>query len=107
MKLGDWKFRALHDGRFKLDGGSMFGVVPKVMWEKKHPADESNRIDLDLRCLLAESGEQAIQIHAGIGTSDELRVSHYFKRLLCIETLLGSMDYHLDRYAMLMEDASP
>lgn len=52
-------------------------------------------------------GEQAVQIHAGIGTSDELRVGHYFKRLLCIETLLGSMDYHLDRYAMLMEEASP
>ncbi len=52
-------------------------------------------------------GEQAVQIHAGIGTSDELRVGHYFKRLLCIEALLGSMDYHLDRYAMLMEDGSP
>ena len=51
-------------------------------------------------------GEQAIQIHAGIGTSDELRVGHYFKRLLCIEALLGSMDYHLDRYAALMEDSS-
>ena len=51
-------------------------------------------------------GEQAIQIHAGIGTSDELRVGHYFKRLLCIEALLGNMDYHLDRYAMLMDDSS-
>lgn len=51
-------------------------------------------------------GEQAVQIHAGIGTSDELRVGHYFKRLLCLETLLGSMDYHLDRYATLMEEGS-
>ncbi len=51
-------------------------------------------------------GEQAIQIHGGIGTSDELRVGHYFKRLLCIETLLGGMDYHLDRYATLMEEAT-
>ena len=51
-------------------------------------------------------GEGAIQIHAGIGTSDELRVGHYFKRLLCIETLLGSMDYHLDRYASIMGDMS-
>lgn len=48
-------------------------------------------------------GEQAIQIHAGIGTSDELRVGHYFKRLLCLEMLFGDMDYHLDRYAMLMD----
>lgn len=52
-------------------------------------------------------GEEAVQIHGGIGTSDELRVGHYFKRLLCIEALLGSMDYHLDRYATLMDDASP
>jgi len=47
-------------------------------------------------------GEQAVQIHGGIGTTDELRVGHYFKRLLCIEALLGSMDYHLDRYARVM-----
>jgi glyoxylase-like metal-dependent hydrolase (beta-lactamase superfamily II) len=67
MKLGDWKFRAFHDGRFKLDGGSMFGVVPKVMWEQKHPADDSNRIDLDLRCLLAENGDRRILVDTGMG----------------------------------------
>lgn len=50
-------------------------------------------------------GEGAVQIHAGIGTSDELRVGHYFKRLLAIEMLLGSPDYHLDRYATLMDEA--
>ena len=55
MKIGDWRFRAFHDGRFKLDGGAMFGVVPKVFWEKHHPADELNRIDLDLRCLLVSN----------------------------------------------------
>jgi glyoxylase-like metal-dependent hydrolase (beta-lactamase superfamily II) len=67
MKLGDWTFQAFHDGRFKLDGGAMFGVVPKVMWEKKHPADEHNRIDLDLRCLLAENGDRRILVETGMG----------------------------------------
>ena len=67
MKLGDWTFRAFHDGRFKLDGGSMFGVVPKVMWETKHPADAYNRIELDLRCLLAESGDRRILVDTGLG----------------------------------------
>ncbi len=67
MKLGDWKFRAFHDGRFKLDGGSMFGVVPKVMWGKKHASDEHNRIDLDLRCLLAENGDRRILVDTGMG----------------------------------------
>ena len=67
MKLGDWHFRTFHDGRFKLDGGAMFGVVPKVMWEKKHPADEFNRIDLDLRCLLVDHGDRRILVDNGMG----------------------------------------
>jgi glyoxylase-like metal-dependent hydrolase (beta-lactamase superfamily II) len=67
MKLGDWHFRTFHDGRFKLDGGSMFGVVPKVMWEKQHPADQYNRIDLDLRCLLADHSDRRILVDTGMG----------------------------------------
>ena len=67
MRLGDWRFRAFHDGRFKLDGGAMFGVVPKVFWEKEHPADDRNRIDLDLRCLLADCGERRLLVDTGLG----------------------------------------
>lgn len=67
MQLGDWKFSALHDGRFKLDGGAMFGVVPKIFWVKKHPADDRNRIDLDLRCLLVEHDERRILVDTGMG----------------------------------------
>lgn len=67
MRLGDWRFSAFHDGRFKLDGGAMFGVVPKVFWEREHPADASNRIDLDLRCLLAECGERRVLVDVGMG----------------------------------------
>ncbi len=67
MQLGDWKFSAFHDGRFKLDGGAMFGVVPKIFWQKKHPADDLNRIDLDLRCLLVEHGSRRILVDTGMG----------------------------------------
>lgn len=67
MKLGEWTFQAFHDGRFKLDGGAMFGVVPKVYWEKEHPADAYNRIDLDLRCLLADSGDRRVLVDTGMG----------------------------------------
>jgi len=67
MNLGDWKFRAFHDGRIKLDGGAMFGVVPKVFWEKHHPADEKNRITLDLRCLLVDHGDRRILVDTGMG----------------------------------------
>ena len=54
MKLGDFEIYALSDGTFGLDGGQMFGVVPKVLWEKKLPADQRNRIRLGLTCLLVE-----------------------------------------------------
>lgn len=67
MKLGEWRFRAFQDGRFKLDGGAMFGVVPKVFWQEHHPADEHNRIQLVLRCLLAEHGDRRILVDTGIG----------------------------------------
>lgn len=67
MKLENWHFRAFHDGHFKLDGGAMFGVVPKVMWEKHHPADDYNRIDLDLRCLLVDHGDRRILVDTGMG----------------------------------------
>lgn len=52
---------------FRLDGGAMFGVVPKVLWEQKNPADERNRILLGLRCLLVDDGETRILVDDGIG----------------------------------------
>jgi glyoxylase-like metal-dependent hydrolase (beta-lactamase superfamily II) len=67
MKIGDWHFRAFTDGLFKLDGGSMFGVVPRVMWEKHHPADAANRIQLCLRCLLVDHGDRRILVDTGLG----------------------------------------
>lgn len=67
MQRGDWTFRAVSDGRFKLDGGSMFGVVPRVMWEQHHEPDDYNRIDLSLRCLLARDGERTVLVDTGIG----------------------------------------
>lgn len=67
MKRGNWSFRVFTDGVFRLDGGSMFGVVPRVMWERQHPPDDQNRIELVLRCLLAENGPRRILVDTGIG----------------------------------------
>lgn len=67
MKLGNIEIHALSDGTFGLDGGQMFGVVPKVFWEKKIPADERNRIRLGLTCLLVQTGKQNVLIETGIG----------------------------------------
>ena len=46
----------IETGNFKLDGGAMFGVVPKVIWQKTNPADDRNLIDMSLRCMLIENG---------------------------------------------------
>ena len=67
MKLGDFDIWALSDGAFALDGGQVFGVVPKALWEKKVPADARNRVPMGLNCLLVRTGRQNILIETGIG----------------------------------------
>lgn len=67
MKLGAFEIHALSDGSFGLDGGQMFGVVPKVLWERKAPADERNRVRLALTCLLIKTGKYNILVETGIG----------------------------------------
>ncbi len=73
MKLGDFEIHALSDGTFRLDGGQMFGVVPKALWQRQIPADEQNRIRLGLNCLLVQTGSQNILIETGIGDKFDAR----------------------------------
>jgi len=66
-------------GFFKLDGGAMFGVVPKTIWNKTNPADENNLCTWAMRCLLVEDGNRLILIDTGIGNKqDEKFFSHYY-----------------------------
>jgi glyoxylase-like metal-dependent hydrolase (beta-lactamase superfamily II) len=67
VRFGDFDVTPLVDGFFRLDGGAMFGSVPKVLWERRAPADEKNRITLGLRPLLVRTPEHVILIDAGIG----------------------------------------
>ena len=67
MKLGDLEFHILCDGYVHLDGGAMFGVIPKTMWEKKAPPDSRNRIKLAMNCLLVFAGGKRILIETGAG----------------------------------------
>ena len=53
---------SIETGNFKLDGGAMFGVVPKALWEKTNPADNKNRIDMSARCLLIEDNKKLILV---------------------------------------------
>lgn len=66
-------------GYFKLDGGAMFGVVPKSLWQRTNPADENNLCTWAMRCLLIEDGDQLILIDNGIGDKqDDKFLSHYY-----------------------------
>ena len=67
MKLGHFELLALSDGTFALDGGQMFGVVPRALWERKLAPDSRNRVRLSLTCLLVRTGEHNVLIETGIG----------------------------------------
>ena len=73
--VGDFELTVLSDGTYFLDGGAMFGVVPKPLWEKRAPADEQNRILLGLNTVIVRTGQHTVAIETGIGDklSDKLR----------------------------------
>ncbi len=78
MKLGNITINYCTDGIFRLDGGAMFGVVPKVLWERLCAADEKNRIAMSLGCLLIQTGKRNILVDTGIGNKgDEKLCSIY------------------------------
>jgi len=67
------------DTMFALDGGAMFGVVPKVLWNRTNPADENNRIDLAMRTIYIELGDRKILIDTGIGNKNDEKFDSMFK----------------------------
>ena len=73
------KLHTINTGLFKLDGGAMFGVVPKAIWQKTNPADANNLCTWAMRCLLVENGNQLTLIDTGIGNKqDEKFFRHYY-----------------------------
>jgi len=78
MKLGAFDLHAISDGTFQLDGGQMFAVVPKVLWEKRISADERNRIRLGLNCLLIRTGRHNILVETGIGDKFEAKFNDIY-----------------------------
>jgi glyoxylase-like metal-dependent hydrolase (beta-lactamase superfamily II) len=73
LELGDLRVTVLNDGFQRLDGGAMFGVVPKPLWERRMTPDERNRIRLALRCLLVETPAGPLVVDTGIGPKEEVR----------------------------------
>jgi glyoxylase-like metal-dependent hydrolase (beta-lactamase superfamily II) len=78
MKLGRFRLDIVSDGTFRLDGGAMFGIVPKMIWNKISPADEKNRILLAMDCLLVRFDDRVVLLESGIGSRwDEKERSIY------------------------------
>jgi glyoxylase-like metal-dependent hydrolase (beta-lactamase superfamily II) len=72
------KIYPIEGGNFKLDGGAMFGVVPKTIWNKTNPADENNLIDIAARCMLIEDGNRLILIDTGMGNKQSEKFFGYY-----------------------------
>ena len=92
------KIYPIETGNFKLDGGAMFGVVPKVLWQKTNPADSNNLIDMSLRCMLIEDGNQLILIDNGAGNKQSEKFwSHYYLfGDFTLDTSLAKLGFHRD-----------
>ncbi len=88
----------INSGNFKLDGGAMFGVVPKSIWQKTNPSDANNMIDIASRCLLIEDGNKLILIDTGIGNkqSDKFFGYYYLWGNDTLEKSLKNYGFHPD-----------
>jgi glyoxylase-like metal-dependent hydrolase (beta-lactamase superfamily II) len=93
------KLYPIETGNFKLDGGAMFGVVPKSIWNKTNPADDNNLIDIAARCLLIEDGNRLVLIDTGMGNKQSDKFFGYY-------SLWGShsLDKSLAKYGFHRDD---
>ncbi len=99
VKLGSFDIYPVTDGRFRLDGGAMFGVVPKVLWEQCCAADELNRVPLSLTCLLIRARGTNILVDTGVGSKEDGK----FQRMFAIDRTPPLLD-SLKRLGLGRED---
>ncbi|WP_100342850.1 MBL fold metallo-hydrolase [Mucilaginibacter auburnensis] len=92
------KLYTIDTGTFKLDGGAMFGVVPKTIWSKTNPADENNLCTWAMRCLLIEEGNRLILVDTGMGNkqSDKFFSFYYPDRSNTLDSSLAAHGFHRD-----------
>ena len=92
------KIYPIETGNFKLDGGAMFGVVPKVLWQRTNPADNNNLIDMSMRTMLIEDGDRLILIDTGVGNkqSDKFFGYYYLHGDFSLDSSLHKRGFHRD-----------
>src|SRR5258706_14552880 len=96
MFLGDYRVEIIPDTEFRLDGGAMFGVVPRVLWERVYPPDELNRVKLNMNCLFVETPDEKILIETGIGekwTEKETAIYGIYRKKPFAQSLLEITGY--------------
>jgi glyoxylase-like metal-dependent hydrolase (beta-lactamase superfamily II) len=100
MKIGQYELHSIETGRFALDGGAMFGIVPKELWSKLHPADDKNRIDMALRSLLIMDDKRKILIDTGIGT----KLSKKSQKIYKLDQTEYNLEASLEKYDLETKD---
>ncbi len=92
------KIYPIETGNFKLDGGAMFGVVPKSLWQKTNPADANNMIEMSMRCMLIEDGRRLTLVDTGLGSKQSEKFFSYYYLFgdVSLESSLAKYGFHKD-----------
>jgi len=100
MQFGSYDCFTVVMDSFLLDGGAMFGVIPKTLWEKQIPADEKNRIPMTARSLIIRGNGKTILVDNGIGD----KLSDKYKAIYCVRETASSMDDRLGPFKLAAAD---
>lgn len=100
MRVGELEVTIVSDGGFRLDGGAMFGVVPKPLWEKKMPADAANRIGMATNCLLIAAGNELVLVDTGIGDKNDAK----FRQIYAMDEAAVRLPESIRRAGYELED---
>jgi glyoxylase-like metal-dependent hydrolase (beta-lactamase superfamily II) len=105
MIIGDYRFEIVPDTEFRLDGGAMFGVVPRVLWERVSPPDELNRIRMNMNCIFIDTGKEKVLIETGIGekwTDKQTKIYGIFREKPFAETLFETAGCEPEEIAIVV-----
>jgi glyoxylase-like metal-dependent hydrolase (beta-lactamase superfamily II) len=101
-QIGPYTLHAIETGRFGLDGGAMFGIIPKPLWEKRIPADDRNRIPLHMRCLLVQDATRCILIDNGLGNTYDEK----FANIYAVDHTFATLQDSLAQVGVAPEDVT-
>ena len=100
MRIGQYEVHAINAGHFALDGGAMFGVVPRPLWERSNPPDQRNRIAMAARCLLVRGNGRSILVDTGNGTKFSEKLIDIYK----MDAVPATLDRELSRFGLSSAD---